>query len=345
MFGQVMALGQGPAGDVYVVDMQVPALRVYNRDGVYQATIGRRGEGPGEYTQPDGLAVLSDGRLVLRDPRLGRLTVYAADGTLVDTWSVPAGFFAGIPVYRDTADVVWSFVLLEPDLMDMVIGLARLESDGTVRDTVVAPTFRYEPPTLVARAENAVVINQVPFFPRELWTVSHMGYFVAGVSTSYAFTLDRPGSPLRVERVVEPVPVAPAEGRQARARVTASLRRTAPGWTWDGPDVPTQKPAYQALHVGTDGRVWVQTTEAAVERPNEDHDPNDPGSFPTRWEEPIAFDVFEPDGRYLGRVEIPDGFAAFPEPVFGTDHVLAVMRDELDVERVVRFRIERGPPS
>jgi hypothetical protein len=347
MFGRVLGLGEGPSGDVYVVDAQVPALRVYSPEGVYQATIGRQGEGPGEYAQPDGLAVLSDGRLVLRDPRLGRLTVYAPDGTLLDTWPARAGTFLGNPIHSDAADNVWVPVLMEEGLSEsgFVLGLARLGRDGTVRDTVTEPFSGYEPPTLVARSEVGMSVTQLPFSPRAIWTVSPEGYFVAGVSTSYTFTLDRPGSPLRIERVVDPVPVAPDEGRLARARVTASLRRTAPGWTWDGPDVPPHKPAYRALHVGNDGRIWVLTTEEGVELPNEDYDPEDSGSFPTRWEEDVAFDVFEPDGRYLGRVETPEGFSLYPYPVFGTDYVLAVMNDALDVQRVVRFRIERSPAS
>jgi len=38
----------------------------------------------------------------------------------------------------------------------------------------------------------------------------------------------------------------------------------------------------------------------------------------------------------------PDEFAASPDPVFDGDHVWAVARDELGVERVMRYRIEVG---
>jgi hypothetical protein len=53
----------------------------------------------------------------------------------------------------------------------------------------------------------------------------------------------------------------------------------------------------------------------------------------------VAFDVFDPDGRFLGHVRTPDEFRASPDPIFRGDFVWAVTRDESDVITVVRFRI------
>ena len=44
----------------------------------------------------------------------------------------------------------------------------------------------------------------------------------------------------------------------------------------------------------------------------------------------------------LGLVRAPDGFTTSPSPVFRGDQVWAVVRDELDVQYIVRFRITRG---
>jgi hypothetical protein len=58
-----------------------------------------------------------------------------------------------------------------------------------------------------------------------------------------------------------------------------------------------------------------------------------------KWRDPIVYDVFDPSGRYLGRVPAP------PKTRFQTmrgDHIWAVRRDSLDVEQVVRFRVVPG---
>jgi len=79
-----------------------------------------------------------------------------------------------------------------------------------------------------------------------------------------------------------------------------------------------------------------------VEGADPDYDPKDPDAIPDRWTEPMAFDVFEEDGTYLGQVDAPEGFSPYPTPVFDGDQVWAVVRDELGVQRVVRFHVQRG---
>ena len=75
-------------------------------------------------------------------------------------------------------------------------------------------------------------------------------------------------------------------------------------------------------------------------------EPRNPGNAPTDGHssgrlgrEGVSFDVFEADGSYLGRVDAPDGFRLSPAPVFGEDAVWSVTRDELGVQRVVRYQI------
>jgi hypothetical protein len=63
------------------------------------------------------------------------------------------------------------------------------------------------------------------------------------------------------------------------------------------------------------------------------------GVPPLRFEEPVAFDVFSPEGRFLGHVKTPPSFRTRPEPVIRGDTVWAVTRDELDVATIVRFQI------
>lgn len=346
MLGRVASLGVAADGTIYVMDSQIPALRVYDPDGTHRGTWGRQGGGPGEFSAPDGgLAVLSDGRVLVRDPGNARIQVFAPDGTALDTWPViPGGFNTSNPLRLAPGDTVLSPTVMNlgVDIRDWRTGLIRVAPDGTLVDTIPVPESGFQEAMVEARREGSVNRNMVPFTPAEEWGWHPDGYFIHGVSDHYSFTLLREGEPLRIEREAPPVPVAAGEGAEARARVTRNMRGMAPDWRWNGPDVPETKPAFRSLYAGEDGRIWVLRHGPGVEADDPDHDPTDPDSVEERWSEPVLFDVFDPDGTFLGTVHAPDAFSPYPTPVFRGDRVWAVTRDELDVQRVVRFRIQQG---
>ena len=56
----------------------------------------------------------------------------------------------------------------------------------------------------------------------------------------------------------------------------------------------------------------------------------------------MAFDVFAPDGKFLGHVQAPHSFQERPEPIIRGDTVWGVARDELDVATIVRYQVVRS---
>ena len=191
MFGAIRSLAVAPDGSIYAMDTQVPALRKYAPDGTYIATFGREGEGPGEYSGPDGgLAVLPDGRVVLRDPRNARLQVYSLTGEPLDTWPIRGNFNTSNPLVVDTAGRVHTQILLDPEasVVDWRMGLLVLDGrTGEPVDTVPAPTWDYEAPEIVAQYTSdggtSTSVNTVPFSPSEHWAFSPLGCPTATPST------------------------------------------------------------------------------------------------------------------------------------------------------------------
>jgi hypothetical protein len=354
MFGRVRSLAITPDGSIYVFDSQAKELRKYSADGTYVGTFGRDGGGPGEYERPDGgLAVLPDGRVLLRDPGNARISVFASDGEYLESWRIRGGFNTSRILYLDTAGNAYVMLLLdyEARVTDWQFGLVRYTPDGVPSDTILPPSWDYEPPSLVAERvdgdNRSMSVNSVPFTAQDGWTFSPLGYMVGGVPTRYSFDLYvAPDRVLRIERDNwEPIPVQVAEKEERERIATANSRQTEPGWRWNGPPIPDTKPPYTRLFIGQSGRIWVQLHQRAhqVEDAEELQSREAPGAIPEQtWIEPVAFDVFEPDGRYLGMVRAPEGFSARPWPVMRGDTVWAVVRDELDVPYIVRFHIEHS---
>ena len=117
------------------------------------------------------------------------------------------------------------------------------------------------------------------------------------------------------------------------------LRRIDPAWRYSGPEIPRIKPPYKDLRVGEDGTIWVH-----LSMPGERYLPDPPaGASPggravlPQWREPAVYDVFEPDGRYIGRVSRPTAVTMLR---MTRDRVWGSMRNEDDVEIVKRFRID-----
>ena len=79
-FGEVREVGFDGAGNLYVMDAQSARMIVVDRNGEFVRMFGTRGEGPGEWRQPAGAAVLRDGRVVIADMGHRAYQIYDARG-------------------------------------------------------------------------------------------------------------------------------------------------------------------------------------------------------------------------------------------------------------------------
>ena len=344
-FGRLRAIAVDGNGNMYAFDSHVPVLRVYGPDGAWLRDIGREGEGPGEYKQPDaGLAILTDGRVALRDPGNGRITLYTPDGEYDGFYRIAGSFNTSSPLTADATGALLTptVINLGTSVFEWKSGLARYFVDGAV-DTLASPDLGYEEAQLSAEREGSMSINGVPFAPEQVTAYSPLGYFLVGITEDYAFDLLRAEGVLRISKTYDPVSVDPGEADAEREAMVDNFRQNYPGWKWNGPPIPDHKPAYQGLYPAADGRIWVHVPapsrrymDAEEQRAEEER----LGNPVNPYREPVTFDVFEANGEYLGRVSTPEGFSLRPQPVFRGDTVWAVVRDEYDVQRLHRFRLE-----
>ncbi|MGZ5488939.1 MAG: NHL repeat-containing protein, partial [Candidatus Aminicenantales bacterium] len=83
-------------GAIYVLDAGNARIQKFGPDGKYLATIGRKGQGPGEFIMPDSIGFDKDGNLVVADMAQSRVHVIIGGGKDVRSVVIKEGLISGV---------------------------------------------------------------------------------------------------------------------------------------------------------------------------------------------------------------------------------------------------------
>lgn len=320
-FGRISSFTVDEGGRIWVLEGQAAELRVFDRSGAHVRTVGRAGEGPGEFRQPLRVDMGPDGNAWVMDPQNTRLSVFDSAGNYVEGLRVPGGFVI-IPWqggFDDDGDYYAPVADFEPSFS---IALGRFDRAFTPLDTIELPKDPVERASFTIVSDGLTRVSAgVPFQGRLIWRLSRAGTVWALVTDQYRLIEFGPeGDTLRViTKTHEPVAVT----GQERTRALDGLRWfTEQGGKVDASKIPHEKPLANAFFVDEAGYVWV-ALEAGSEA---DHQP---------------FHVFNPTGQFLGTVVAPFRLQTSPSPIVRDGLLYGIVRDEMDVQYVVRARITK----
>ena len=79
LLGSTGRMAIGRTGHIYVADASVPTVYVFSASGDFVISIGRRGEGPGEFVELNGIFVGDNDSLFVFDINLRRISVFAPE--------------------------------------------------------------------------------------------------------------------------------------------------------------------------------------------------------------------------------------------------------------------------
>jgi hypothetical protein len=316
VFGRIAGLVVDRDGRLWALDRQARELKIFAPDGAHMRTIGRQGGGPGEFGDPIGLAQDSQGRMWVADPANARFSVHDSTGEFIETRRRAIGGYS-VP-WRGGFDAdgrLWEAAVVRGE-SGIRRAILRFDEELNPRDTLLLPDVQ-NAQVFELRTQAGSVSANVPFTPTQLWAKGAGNDLWIGSSGEYRLHLTRGGDTLRtVERAFESVPVTSAERQEAIDNLEWFVQQ---GGRVDESRIPGTKPILQRFSVDPDGYLWVLVT------------PRDGDQHP--------FDIFDPDGRYLGRVDSPVAFQ--PWPIFQVDAVHGLHTDELGVQQIVRARLWR----
>jgi hypothetical protein len=344
-FGDITGIAVQSDGTIVVSDRMGQHLKFFAPDGSHLRTVGTSGSGPREFGSYIIVARATGDTLFVMDWSNMQAHWLAPDGTWLGSWkTTPAdGWRLGGWDSSASGRIVTTMTPLRlpdspvADTMDVV--LVR-DVHGTVLDTLaLVPTsgvFRFA--------------GEDPEW--HLWAgypdydLTWHGGIVTGRSDLYRLHwYDDEGA---LERIVslhrERSPITD----QDRTRFMDRLERVLTEAGRPAAQIALFKsavsfedlyPAWRRFICGVGGTLWVQrqrpVSALSDEELEEFLDLGRPPATP-------YWDVFDPEGRYLGVMDMPTSDRAF---YFAGDRVYGVWEDELDVQYIVAWRIEGLPAA
>jgi hypothetical protein len=312
-------------GRIVVANWGSHELRFYDHEGEYLFAAGKEGGGPGEFRSLGRMWTLGDS-LVTVDFQQLRVSLFNRAGEFIHSFNLTSTAEGLLPI----PEQVFSNgkLLVEHDRR------RRVRESGLTRDTVLLATYTLngefsdsvgwfpETETYFLVDADRIASQPRPFgLESQKDVAGDRLYFGAsdsyeiGVFTSEGF----------LERIIRrPVPNPELSREEASAyqdRLLERLPEMSPPFRelHRQIELPDTKPAFSRMIVDSGDNLWV------AEYPEDDADAS-------------LWNVFDPDGRWLGTVETPYGGFVYQ---IGEDFLLGVWIDELDVEQVRLYRIDK----
>ncbi|MEZ4422137.1 MAG: 6-bladed beta-propeller [Gemmatimonadota bacterium] len=327
-------------GRVVVGDQGTRQLKLFSPDGRFLQSVGRDGEGPGEFRSVFGLWVTAGDTLVVWDIALARLTRFDAAGRHIASRALPGdptppvllGLLPdGSPVGTFPAEDAFESAMTRPPgtRIQTQDALARFDGAGRAPSTIASrPGDVLE----VTRFEGAPAIGSPRFSPQPTWALHDARIFYTPAASFEVQMLDgngalqwitrRPEGDLRITDemiaaykawAIRLEEANPDRFRGTRARMEDAV-------------FPERKPSVGTLLVDARGNVWARPVDM-------------PFDSLADWS------VFSPEGRWITDVTVP----GMPWTILeiGDAHLLARTTDALDVPYIVRVPLRKpgGTPS
>lgn len=316
---------------VYVVDQKPMVIKVYGSDGKFIRTIGREGEGPGEFRT--GFIAVHNGHVVVHDPNVARTTVWDTAGTYLRSWNSSCCFWSDIQVDRQGRIYVPTMIPGPANAPQRGTPYVRWTLQGVEVDTIWVPRNESQAKfwtvtTMQGGRPVGQMMTGVPLTPRIVSALNPDGGIIYGWSAGYQLAVSSAGEDTSMVfgRTWTPLPVT---AERKRLEVETLVSRMGRNFgednlrqTFKTDDIPNTVPAFIGLHVDRDGHRWVRL---------------DPGTDSTR----STFDIFNAEGNFLGTLMTSPALPQYGRLAFGRGELAVARENEDGLPVVVRYRVRR----
>lgn len=326
-------------GGIAVANGGSGEIRIYDAQGRFARAIGRKGEGPGEFQQPTLVGTLGEDTLVVVDGRLRRISlVHPRMGFLESapfSDAIGGGSFPQGMMADGTLILGGGFYFSTESGDALTSGFSRrstMYQSAGLNGEPIAEFGEFPGSEFFMRMRDegggavSMMARLIPFGKHAMQTVgSHWFYYASGDSWEIR-AFDTGGDLRAVYRLVQDP--RPVRSEDLEALVQEEIEDSgdpsqAPEIRAQYGEMPTPDfmPAFASMYADAEDYLWIERYRG-------------PG------EEVPVFDILSPDGALVGQAQLPAGSAVLE---IGSDFLLVLQRDELDVEYVRLLELRRPP--
>jgi hypothetical protein len=326
--------------DGRIVLLQPSEITLFSPDGRFLKRLGGEGEGPGEFRNAVGIGLMpTSGLLRVLDSGNGRITELSPEEGAVSTepmphwWTFMFAHLVGQPDGSFVGAIRKGMLSLAgQDRRSAEVGprtdsVLVLRISGSMVDTLSVQ----ETGILVTARAGNMTLTLYPPFGRRLLTAAGPGIFAQGYSDEGKFRVfDLESREVGVARVrVQRRLITDEERAAAEEQFLVRYgRNPLSGQPLQGQldDIlkdaprPDTLPLVDEAFFDTEGNLWLR-------------------QFDPLPRSEVVWEIHSERGDFLARALMPSDLQVFE---IGPAHVLALRRDSLDVETVVRFALTRG---
>ncbi|MBW7933246.1 MAG: 6-bladed beta-propeller [Gemmatimonadaceae bacterium] len=306
-------------GRLFVADVKEQQIRLFDNTGRFIRTFGRRGAGPGEFSNPVGLAMPGGNELFVYDPGQWRVSVFDTSGAL------RAGYRAHISSWGPT----WNGgIAADGRLVDkqqrVNPGDSAVHHDVRVLDLATGREERFPFPTCGFREPVVFLPGGVvaaPFSARGVSAIDPRGgTWCYHTSRAVAYWVPFGDTLARDSAVSEAAPAhVESVARDSARRLLERNVRLAGGSRrlLDSLEIPRVRPVLLAVTTDRDRRLWMMI----------------------RDERGVALHAFDSSRRWIARVRLPVDVIEGRPPLITRDAVFVLSVNEFDEPVIHRLKL------
>jgi len=318
-------------GAVYVCDSRGNNIKKFDSRGKYLKTIGKQGQGPGDFNYPIEMEIAGN-RLYVRELMNSRISILDPEGLYLKSVSLAdrsRGSWQKMRSLPDGRFIVEKEIVNRADLnaaQECVIEL--YSSDFMSIKTIYQHQVRRNKYINEPRRTNV----PIPFSPQVHWDVIPDGKIAIGFSEKYSIDIYDPdkGKLSAFSHSSDPVEVKAKDKDEFFNGIMSSSvstsgaitgTRGAPDFIVKNTEFPKYYPPYNDLKVDSEGNIWIRQYFARASETSQN------------------FDVFDRDGKFINRVQI-EGEAHYPGRTAWTSRGFWTVTMTGDEEyKIVKYKI------